>query len=403
MKLFSKEISREKVLYGGLIITFAVLYLATAFVSWYHAITFFNIANAVWLSVILSFVAEIGQASALFSILLTHKQKFLTWGVMIILTTLQVIGNVVSSYDWIITHNSAGVEGFQKSILFWMQTTDSEVFKVVIAWISGALLPIIALSMTALVAQNMELRNEDNKTESDRGSKPESEPIPANLIISEVSKVRPTEEEMSILENVLNKKVPIVEPPKIVEESVTPLDKDDIMNEDLPKEGKKTSDGWRVKDGVLHPDHQKFLDEMNARPDRLEVPPPDQLSNEEIENSLLGIEFSPSDKDESAVPYYSDEEISDMSMDEHERTGTYHNNEDPDVLDDEVEQLTEIKDEQPELIVTHKDGEINGVLETSNTEPIGIKESPSDEDKKKLEEERLEKLRAIARENLKKK
>ena len=150
MKLFSKEISREKVLYGGLIITFAVLYLATAFVSWYHAITFFNIANAVWLSVILSFVAEIGQASALFSILLTHKQKFLTWGVMVILTTLQVIGNVVSSYDWIITHNSAGVEGFQKSILFWMQTTDSEVFKVVIAWISGALLPIIALSMTAL-------------------------------------------------------------------------------------------------------------------------------------------------------------------------------------------------------------------------------------------------------------
>ena len=74
MRLFVNT-DRKTILYWGLIITFAVLYLATAFVSWYHAISFFNISNPTWLSVILSFVAEVGQASVLFSILLTNNKK----------------------------------------------------------------------------------------------------------------------------------------------------------------------------------------------------------------------------------------------------------------------------------------------------------------------------------------
>ena len=115
MKLFKKNYDREDLLHLGLIVTFAILYVATAFVSFYHAITFFHIANAIWLSIILSFVAEIGQASVLFSILLTdNRNKFLPWVIMIILTSLQVIGNVVSSFDWIVTHNDAGLENFKR-------------------------------------------------------------------------------------------------------------------------------------------------------------------------------------------------------------------------------------------------------------------------------------------------
>lgn len=214
MKLFKKDYDREQVLYGGLIITFAILYLATAFVSFYHAITFFHIANAIWLSVILSFVAEIGQASVLFSILLTdNKNKFLPWAIMVILTSLQVIGNVVSSFDWIVAHNDAGLDSFKRSILFAVQTDDPEMFRIIVAWISGALLPVIALSMTALVAQNMDLRaKKKNDTEEktfpiNDGNIPDDiERIPASTIISEVSKIRPTEEDLAKLENILKTK-----------------------------------------------------------------------------------------------------------------------------------------------------------------------------------------------------
>jgi hypothetical protein len=163
-----KNFDKNKLLYYGLIITFTILYAATAFVSWYHAITFFNIANAAWLSVILSFVAEIGQASVLFEILSSKKQKFLSWGIMFLLTTLQVIGNVVSSYKYIAESTGSDFLYFQKSILFWVQASDPEMFKVIIAWIVGAILPIIALSMTALVADKLHLKSdgeEENKIE----------------------------------------------------------------------------------------------------------------------------------------------------------------------------------------------------------------------------------------------
>ena len=375
MKLFKKEISKRKLLYGGLISTFVILYVATAFVSWYHAITFFNIANAAWLSVILSFVAEIGQASVLFSILLTELKKtshiILSWGVMILLTTLQVIGNVVSSYDWIIQHNGAGVEAFQKSILFWVQTENRETFMIIIAWISGALLPIIALSMTSLVAQYMELRSEDTATKLDHEVKPEitpevkPEPIDAKDIISEVSKVRLSEDELIQIEEFLKSKKPIEKPPA----------------EEIPIEEKASIDNSQFKS------------------------PPVYAVEKEIHEVL---------------PHYSDEEVLEMFMDEYERKGKYFP-EDNDDLDEEAERLTSevqnplidhpeytVKEVQsePELIVTHNNGLVDGIVASvpQNSEKIPQPTTNSDdEEKKRIEEERLERLRAIARENLKKK
>jgi len=239
MKLFKKNYDREDLLHLGLIVTFAILYVATAFVSFYHAITFFHIANAIWLSIILSFVAEIGQASVLFSILLTdNRNKFLPWVIMIILTSLQVIGNVVSSFDWIVTHNDAGLENFKRSILFAVQTDDPEMFRIIVAWISGALLPVIALSMTALVAQNIDLRAKkrkelESKTSpiNDVNNLDDTEPIPASVIVGEVSKIRPTEEELEKMEKFLSKKSPIEKPP--VEENEKTKDKPVVVS-DVP-------------------------------------------------------------------------------------------------------------------------------------------------------------------------
>lgn len=182
MDLFKNK-SRKDIMYWGLIITFSILYAATAFVSWYHAISFFNIANPVWLSVILSFVAEIGQAAVLFSILLTNnKQKFLSWAIMIILTSLQIIGNVVSSYKFIETSNNLDFQFFQDSILFWVVGVEGKMFKIIIAWITGSLLPIIALGMTSLVSQNIQLKEaEDEEVEEEYEEEYEEEEEETNF------------------------------------------------------------------------------------------------------------------------------------------------------------------------------------------------------------------------------
>jgi len=154
----------SKKLYWGLIITFFVLYALVGFVSTLHSITFFHLANTMWMAVLLGITYEIGQASVLFSILMSkNSQKMLPWLLMILLTALQVTANVYASFKFMDSSGSMDWTYWQRSILFWMETSDPEMFKVVISWITGALLPIVALGMTALVAENLKLKDEEDE------------------------------------------------------------------------------------------------------------------------------------------------------------------------------------------------------------------------------------------------
>jgi len=163
-----KSIRDSKQLYWGLIITFFVLYFCVGFVSTLHSITFFELANTMWMAVLLGITYEVGQASVLFSILMTkNSQKMLPWLLMFLLTALQVTANVYASFLFMDTSGSNDWTFWQRSILFWMETDSPEMFKVVISWITGALLPIVALGMTALVAENLKLKDEENQPEDD--------------------------------------------------------------------------------------------------------------------------------------------------------------------------------------------------------------------------------------------
>jgi len=174
MKLFN--LNRFKIthkgLYWGLIFTFALLYLCVGFVSTLHSITFFGLANSVGLAILLGLTYEVGQASVLFSILMTkNKDKFLPWALMFLLTALQVTANVYASFKFMANSGSNDWQYWQKSILIGVQATNSEMYQVIISWIAGALLPIVALGMTALVAQNIKMMSEENEQE-----KPEEKP-----------------------------------------------------------------------------------------------------------------------------------------------------------------------------------------------------------------------------------
>ena len=83
---------------------FAVLYLCVAFTSTLHAIEFFGLANAPWLAVILAISFELGQAAVLFELLTSKKDrtKIMPWVLMTIFTLVQVLGNVYSSYKYIV-------------------------------------------------------------------------------------------------------------------------------------------------------------------------------------------------------------------------------------------------------------------------------------------------------------
>lgn len=156
-----KSIRNSKGLYWGLIITFFVLYFLVGFVSTLHSITFFELANVMWMAVLLGITYEVGQAAVLFSILMSDNNKrLLPWLLMILLTALQVTANVYASFKFMDGSGSMDWTYWQRSILFWLEADGPEMFKVIISWITGALLPVVALGMTALVAENLKLKDE---------------------------------------------------------------------------------------------------------------------------------------------------------------------------------------------------------------------------------------------------
>jgi hypothetical protein len=139
----------KKTIYIGL---FAILYLIVAFSSFFHACAFFGLANNSWMSIILAFAFEVGQAAVLFSLLTSAKDRsrVMPWVLMFMFTLVQVIGNVYSSYKYIVTNSVENLRYFKEPIFIWTSLPDDQA-TVIVVYLVGALLPIAALLLTSMV------------------------------------------------------------------------------------------------------------------------------------------------------------------------------------------------------------------------------------------------------------
>lgn len=135
----------------ALTILFSILYLAVGFVSVYHSISFFSISNDKWLAIILACAFEVGQAAVLFSLLTNPNKKIMPWVLMCVLTLVQVLGNIFSSYQWMMINSTEQIKYFTDSVLFFLQDPNPKVNQVMISYITGAILPIVALCMTSMI------------------------------------------------------------------------------------------------------------------------------------------------------------------------------------------------------------------------------------------------------------
>jgi hypothetical protein len=119
--------------------TFVSLYLMVSVISTIHVIDFFKISNPTWLAVSLAVAFEIGAAASLASLISLDKMnKAMVWGLFIILTLMQAMGNTYYAY----TH----LEDFQGWIeLFGLEEEEIIYQKRILSIISGAVLPIVAL------------------------------------------------------------------------------------------------------------------------------------------------------------------------------------------------------------------------------------------------------------------
>lgn len=150
-----------------IISTFVTLYLLVSIISTIHVISFFELSNPKWLAISLAIAFEIGAAASLASLITLDKMnKGVVWGLFIILTLMQAMGNTYYAF--------INLENFQGWIeLFGLSEEDLIYQKRILSIVSGAILPVVALGFIKSLVDYIKPTSEIINTKSDNILEPD--------------------------------------------------------------------------------------------------------------------------------------------------------------------------------------------------------------------------------------
>ena len=199
---------KNKLISGFVISTFVVLYLIVSIISTIHVIDFFRLSNPDWLAVSLALAFEIGAAASLASLIVLEKMnKTIVWGLFIILTIVQAMGNTFYAY----TH----LNNFEQWIeLFGLAEEDPIYQKRILSIISGAILPLVSLGFIKSLVDYIKPDDNISKLPIDESMELESDiNIEAEVINEEATS--PTYENTKNLRDLVYRETPESDPTRI--------------------------------------------------------------------------------------------------------------------------------------------------------------------------------------------
>ena len=194
---------------------FALLYVLCSVCSLIHSFAFFGLANNLPMSIMLGTCFEIGQFAVLMSLLTSKKNdgKIMQYILLIILTVVQILGNVFSSFKYLMINSVSDLEYFKKPIFIFTDLPD-DITTVIVTWIIGAILPCVCLLLTSMVSNYiMDTDPDDNKNLIEEDKVPElerqeeikedkkEEPEPKHKIENEQVQEQTNQEEETIKED----------------------------------------------------------------------------------------------------------------------------------------------------------------------------------------------------------
>jgi hypothetical protein len=131
--------TKNKTVNAFIIGTFVSLYLLVSIISTIHVIDFFRLSNPEWLAISLAIGFELGAAASLAALITLDKMnKTMVWALFIVITGMQMQGNMYYAYTHIKDYQG-WVELF--NIVEWEPIAQ----KRLLAAVSGAILPLVAL------------------------------------------------------------------------------------------------------------------------------------------------------------------------------------------------------------------------------------------------------------------
>ena len=263
---------------------FAILYLCTAFVSTLHAISFFSLANELWLGIILACTFEIGQAAVLFSILTdkSNHKKVMPWILMCILTLVQILGNVFSSYKYILTNSIIDLKYFKEPIFVWTELPDN-ITTVIVTYIIGAILPIVALSLTSMVTGYLDNNNteESNKDveelqkQIEELQNKEPEVVEKEVVVDNPEQAKEIEDWKTKIEELQNKEPEIVEKEVVVDNPEQAKEIESLKNQIEELQNKEP-------EVVDNPEQAKEIEDLKTKIEELKNKEPEVVEKEVV-------------------------------------------------------------------------------------------------------------------------
>lgn len=177
----------EKVMRYAIGILFLLLYMLVATISAICSIDFFNLSHSQSMSICLAVAFELGAMCSLCAGVFMKSNRTLSFGLFTLLTLFQMMGNVFHSYTNL-------TEGFVEWInLFGLDELEEIAQKRIVAIVSGAVLPIVALGfIKCFVDYNDKQDNvledkSDNETETVEPEKEEDKQEESQITVSEKS------------------------------------------------------------------------------------------------------------------------------------------------------------------------------------------------------------------------
>jgi len=153
--------NKNKLVNGFIIGTFVSLYVLVSVVSTIHVIDFFSLSNPYWLAVTLAVGFELGAAASLAALITLEKMnKTLVWALFLAITGMQVQGNMYYAF--------INLEDFYGWVeLFNLVEWEPLAQKRLLAAVSGAILPLVALGFIKSLVDYIKPESEDGELSTD--------------------------------------------------------------------------------------------------------------------------------------------------------------------------------------------------------------------------------------------
>lgn len=295
-----------------IVLSFLIPIITVAVVSITHVTKWYGISNPLTWAIYLSIGIEIAALSALAAISVNMGSKvYFPFGIV---TLIQFIGNIYFAYSYIDINSQSFISWVElvSPLLenLGVEPTDYIGHKRFLSFFSGGMLPIISLTFLHMLVKFTQEEKKQTVNDVKDNIVEELPVIDSKDIVSEVSRVRLSENDLEILETILNNQtktsVNIVDNKKVVNEPEKSNINEVVKNweEILPSNLKPMNEESPIIDMVTPSETQMVTEdviepiiEITSTPvDEITVVNTDETTNESLDDEILNklkIEITP--------------------------------------------------------------------------------------------------------------